>query len=243
MSEEKFPMFPIFKHLGLFLKSDLFLPLILIVIYICFIIFIRGVIPTSQELIDTFSSLYAKYGYEIILTAAFLEALIVVNFFVPGVIAMAMGAIFASTGQIELSLVILTASIGAIAGYTLDFVLGYFGIAEFLNKYGYKDFISIAKQQILKLGNKGLIIGFIYPATGCIVAVASGAVKISFLKYISVMIPAVLFWMSIWGILFYIIGETLLNIITKYSFVVVLFIIASIFITRLWKKDSKKARE
>ncbi len=227
------------KNITSIFKSDILLPLALLITYLIFVFLVRGVIPTGQELIVSFENFYAKYGYEIILVAAFLECLILVNFFVPGVVAMALGAIFASTGKIELSLVIFSAAFGGAAGYIVDYFLGQYGLKDVFKRFGMEKIIDTAKFHINSLGIKGLFIGFSYPATGAVVGVAAGTIKYPFLKYLAVVITSVFFWMSFWGLLFFFLGGFLLPLITKYSYVILGIIIAAFYIVKLWNKRIK----
>src|SRR6185369_4016997 len=86
-------------------KYDLILPIGLLLTYIVFLVVARRVVPTSDELVLVFQDLYSRYGYEIIFVSALLEGLVLINLFVPGMVALALGAIFARTGQIDLTLV------------------------------------------------------------------------------------------------------------------------------------------
>lgn len=218
-----------------FWKADLILPLILVIVYLIFIIIVRGYAPTTEELINTFAQVYSKYGYEIIFLSALLESLVLVNFFVPGIVGMAMGAIFASTGQTQLTHVILTASMGASIGYSIDYLLGYFGFSDLLKKLGYSNFLSTAKEKLRSLGDRGLILGFIYPASGSLMSLTAGTTKMTFLKFLLVMVLSVFCWFSLWGILFYSFGEMMLRLITRYSFLILLLIIVLIILSRFFK--------
>lgn len=222
------------------LGSDLFLPVILVSVYIGFLVVARGSLPTPDELINTFSNLYARFGYEIIFFAAALECLVLVNFFVPGQIAMAMGAIFASTGQVELTLVVLSATLGSLLGYVLDYVLGLFGFSDILKKLGYREFLEGARAKLKELGNRGLILGFIHPTSGSFLSLAAGMTGVKFITFLIVAASSTIVWLSVWGVLFYMLGESFLAILTRYSFLVVLFIAAGLFILRIWKGRLKQ---
>lgn len=221
------------------LSSDLFLPAFLLIVYIVFLIIARGVIPTSDELIQTFASLYASYGYQIIFLAAALEAMVLINFFAPGQIAMAMGAIFASTGQIELSFVVLTATSGVMFGYCIDYLLGYFGFSDVLKKMGYKDFVVTADKKLKEFGDRGLILGFIHTTTASFLSLTAGVIGMNFFKFFIIALCSSLVWLSMWGSLFFMIGEPLLKVITRYSFLILIVILAGLFLLRLWKKGKK----
>lgn len=222
----------------LIVKKDLILPFTLLATYIVFLIVARGVVPTSEELIDLFSDFYAKYGYEIIFISALLEGLILVNLFVPGMLALALGAVFARTGETDLTLVILTASFGIVLGYVIDYLMGYFGFGDTLNKLGYESFLNASKEKLRKFGNRGLIVGFFHSNVGSFLAFASGTMRLGFVNFLIVAIASTLVWASLWGITAFYLGEIFLNIIKRYSFLLVLIVIASFILASFWKYKS-----
>lgn len=222
----------------LIIKYDLVLPLSLLLTYIVFLIVARRVVPTSDELVAVFQGLYTRYGYEIIFVSALLEGLVLVNLFVPGMVALALGAIFARTGQTDLTLVILTASLGTVLGYLLDYLTGYFGFGETLKKLGYENFLVTSRENLKKFGNRGLIIGFFHSNVGSFLAFAAGTIKYNFLNFLAVAIAATFLWATVWGIAAYYLGDIFIYIIKRYSFLLVLAGIAFIVLTSVWKYKS-----
>lgn len=212
------------------------IPLVLITLYLVFLIFIKGAIPSTQEIIDHFASIYARYGYEIIFASAALEALVLVNLFVPGLIAMALGAIFARTGHMELTFVVLAATSGVMVGYIIDYFLGYFGFGDFFSKTGLGWMVKKAKQQLNKLGNHGLILGFAYPNVASFLSLAAGTTKMNFGWFILIAALSSAFWMPIWGIIIYSLGDIFLTVITKYSFLIGLVVAVSLLLAAIWRK-------
>lgn len=228
----------ILNLIRLIIKNDLVLPITLLATYIVFLIIARGVVPTSEELIDLFGDLYSRYGYEIIFISALLEGLVLVNLFVPGMLALALGAVFARTGQTDLTLVILTASLGIVLGYTIDFLMGYFGFGDTLKKLGYEGFLNASRDKLKRFGNRGLIIGFFHTNVGSFLAFAAGTMRLGFLNFLIVAIAATLIWATVWGIAAFYFGEIFLNIIKRYSFLLVLGVIASFILASFWKYKS-----
>jgi len=224
--------------LRLIVKNDLVLPITLLATYIVFLIIARGVVPTSEELIDLFADLYTKYGYEIIFISALLEGLVLVNLFVPGMLALALGAVFARTGQTDLTLVILTASLGIVLGYIIDFLMGYFGFGDTLKKLGYEGFLNASRDKLKKFGNRGLIVGFFHTNVGSFLAFAAGTMRLGFLNFLIVAVASTLVWATVWGIAAFYFGEIFLNIIKRYSFLLVLGVIASFILASYWKYKS-----
>lgn len=226
------------RFIRLIIKNDLILPITLLATYIVFLVVVRGVVPTPDELIEVFEGFYAKYGYEIIFISALLEGLVLINLFVPGMLALALGAVFASTGQTDLTYVILTASLGIIIGYIIDYLMGFFGFGETLKKAGYGGFLNASKDKLKRFGNRGLIVGFFHTNVGSFVAFAAGTMKLQFLNFVVVATASTILWATVWGIAAYYIGEVFLNIIKKYSFVLALAVIALFLLASLWKYKS-----
>ncbi len=218
-------------------KSDLILPLILLLSYIGLMFSIRGVIPSSKELVDAFSTLYANYGYQIIFVGALLESLILVSFFAPGMVAMGLGAVFARTGQIELPLVIAVASSGLIIGYTIDFLLGFYGFSEVINRFDYGKFLEKAQKQIKRFGKRGLIVGFAYPNVGSFLSFAAGMTKMSAITFLVVTIISTIFWATVWGIVLYSLGDIFLSLITKYSLLIMLIVVCGLFLLAILRSE------
>lgn len=223
------------KMIGFLLTSDLVLPTILLTSYLIFFFLVRGSLPSSEQLVGTFASLYDKFGYEILFSAALLEALIIVNFFIPGQIAMALGIIFARTGQTELIPVVLAVSLGAILGYFIDYILGYYGFSDVLKGLGYSNIITEARLQLGKFGRRGLIVGFIHPNIGSLLALSSGTIKSNWRSFLLLSTIATFFWATFWSVIIYILGDIFLEIFKKYSILLILLTLIGMVLARLWR--------
>lgn len=220
------------------LSTELIVPVFLIGLYISFLILLKGTIPSSEELIGRLASLYERFGYEVIFIGAVLEALILVNLFVPGSVAVAFGAIFARSGQVDLTYAVIAAALGAIFGFLADFAIGYFGFGVLIKRFGYGTFIEKAKNQIRKYGVKTFILGFIHPNIGSFVALAGGALKMNFLTFFVLSSLSTLAWVSFWGILVFALGEVFLIILTKYIWVLILLVLSVWVLSSLYSRQS-----
>ena len=223
------------------LSTELIVPAVLIAFYISFLILLRGTIPSSGELIDHLGSLYERFGYEVIFIGAMLEALVLVNLFVPGSVAVAFGAIFARSGQVDLTYAVLAAAMGAIFGFIIDFIVGYFGFGTLVQRSGYGNFIEKAKNQIKKYGVKTFILGFIHPNIGSFVALSAGILKLPFLTFLVLTFLSTLAWVSLWGLLVFALGEVFLIILTKYIWVLVLLVLSVWILSILYGKSKRES--
>lgn len=217
--------------------TDILFPLLLIIFYIGFFFFARQTLPTGDELVTLFREVYSTYGYQIIFFAALLEALVLINFLVPGSLALAMGAVFAKSGGLSLELVILTAGSGAIIGYVVDYFLGRLGLDAIINKLGYRKTITDIEK---KLNRKTLALSFVNPTIASFFSISAGIVKFNPVTFLLIATLATFVWFSAWAILFYLTGDVLLEILTRYFTLVFVIIIGATMLAQYIKKREKK---
>ncbi len=215
-------------------KDDLLVPLLLVISYFVFIFIVRGGTPSAEALVATFGHLYQRFGVEIVAVAAFVEALVLVNVFTPGMVTLVLGVLFARTGQTDLHLIVLAASAGAILGYILDFMLGLFGFSDIVINTGYGRILLKARQKVTHFGAKALIVGFAHPNIGSFLAFAAGTLRLPFLPFLALTTLSTIFWMCTWGLLVYLIGDAVLVLITRYSLLILGVIIAGMLLMKMW---------
>lgn len=235
-SESMFSNLNPIKILKTILTNDLFLPLCLVLTYLIFLFIVRGHFPTSEELIRTFSRIYGRFGYEIIFLAAFLESVAVINLFTPGGVALALGVIFARKGEMDLIFVILFGSLGAISGYLIDYWLGFYGFSQVIKKLGYTNLLITAGNKLKRFGKRGLILGFIHSNIGSFLSISAGTISFPWKSFTVIMVVSTFFWASLWGIAIYAMGDIVLTILRRYGFLVIFFISAGVFLSKLWKE-------
>jgi len=219
------------------------MPGMLVVAYLIFIIIVRGSIPTSAELVATFGELYGRYGYGIIFLAAALESLVIASFFVPGMIAIALGAVFARLGQIELPYVVAFAALGATTGYIMDFILGYLGFSDIIKKLGYGGIVNKARKQLMHSRSGTWILGFAHPNVAAFLSVAAGTVGMNFFRFLTIAALSAFVWATVWGVAIYSIGDVVLTILTRYSFLLVVAVVAGLILTRFFMKEDKEKED
>ncbi len=227
----------ILRIIQLTVGSDLILPIFLLVAYGLFLWIIKGILPTSDELLQFFAHYYAKYGYEILFVAALLESLVVINLFAPGQVALALGIIFARTGQTHLPLVMLSVFCGVMVGFTLDYLIGFYGFGDILERFGQKLFLTKAKQQLKKSGSIGLFISFINANIGSYMSLAAGATRYNPKSFFVVTIFSSLFWIASWSLLIYSLGDLVLFIIHKYSLLFSVLFIGLLIFSLAWNSN------
>ncbi|MBI2020774.1 VTT domain-containing protein [Candidatus Daviesbacteria bacterium] len=220
--------------------KPLILSVILISFYISFLIFVRRSFPTSEELLSAVSSFYGSFGYEIIFLASMLEALILINLFVPGAVAVGLGAVFARSGELDLTVGIILAVTGALLGYLIDFALGFFGFSEIVKSLGWERGLEKVRVQLQSSSVRSFSLGFIHPNIGALVAVAAGTLRMNFVKFLSLSALSTLIWYSLWAILGFALGGIFLTILTRYAFIIMLLVLSIWILTILYGRWGKR---
>ena len=229
-----------FKLMAKFPRSSIIAPVILIAFYVLFALILRIILPSGKDLIDYLSSVYGRFGYEIIIVGSFLEALLLINMFTPGVVAIGLGVVFAKAGELDLTLAIVFAVTGALVGFMLDFLLGKFGFAQILERIGYGGIIQQTKSKLEKFSFQTFSLGFMHPNLGSLVSFAAGALKMDFKKFFLLALLSTLVWYILWGLLIFILGGVFLTILTKYTYIIFLLVGTIWLLSTIYNSSSKR---
>ncbi len=219
-------MFRLKKYLTpQFLKDLLvstWLPSTLLLVYVAFTLFLRDVLPSTDEIVHGFTHLFSKFGYEIIFVGAFLEAALIIDFFVPGSSIVLVGAYFASTGLLSYPIFFVVSLAGFTLGYSMDYLLGYYGWSDILTKFGMKGQLDKARARLKRMGGKSFFIGYFHPDLASFFAMAAGVVKMDIKEFLVYNFLAGSVWLLFWTGLVYLFGESIGEAISQNSWIVLL---------------------
>lgn len=218
------------------------MPLILISFYVTLTVILRTIFPTGQALVDQLASIYGRFGYEIIILGSLMEALILVNFFTPGVAAIGLGAIFAKSGELDLTLAIIFAVLGSLVGYMLDFLLGRFGFGELVDRMGYGGIVKKTKLKLERFSLKTFSLGFMHPNLGALVSLAAGTLRMDFRRFFLLAFLSTLVWYILWGLLIFALGQIFLTILTKYIFIIFILVGATWLLMTIYGSTKESSR-
>jgi membrane protein DedA with SNARE-associated domain len=230
---------PIRRAFKLIISSDLLLPAVLLIAYALFLFFIRGILPSSEELLNVFARYYAEYGYQILFAAALLESLVLINLFAPGQAALALGIIFSRSGETSLPWVMVTVACGFAVGFAIDYFVGYYGLGDILKKFGQGGVFEKAKNELKKNGGRSIFISFVNPNLGSYMSLAAGATKLEITMFIFIALFSICFWVISWSLLVYSLGDVVLVLIKKYSLVLSAIFVGILIVSFSWKPSKK----
>lgn len=212
------------------------------VFYISFISFMYIRFRDPKELIQTITELYATYGYYLVFFGALIESTFLIGLYFPGSAIVLLGAATAKSGVLFLPFVILLATVSFSIGFTINYFLGKHGWYHVLAKIGLEGGITEAQKRLKSHRYKTIFLGYFNPGSAAFISTAAGVMKVPIKQFVMASICATLFWNTVWGIIAYTFGLTLVEYFIKYfGFVVMGFV--SLYLLRKYHKERKLKKE
>lgn len=156
-------------------------------------------IPSNDELIKIIRTYFEQYGYPVLFAAALIEAIPVVNFYVPGSSVVLLAAAFSRQGTLNIFSVILLTTTALMAGFVFNYFVGKHGWFKIFIKFGFGEMLENSKKKIEKHGTKWIWISYLHPNLGALTSTAYGILKMPFYKFFITSLFAALFWCAFWG--------------------------------------------
>jgi len=206
------------------------------VFYIAFISFMYIRFHDPKELIRTLTELYATYGYYLVFFGALIESTFLIGLYFPGSAVVLLGAASAKSGVLFLPFVILLATLAFSIGFTINYFLGKHGWYHVLAKIGLEKGITEAQKRLKTHRYKTIFLGYFNPGAAAFISTAAGLMKVPLKQFVPASILATLFWNTVWGIIAYIFGLTLVEYFIKYFGFVVMGFIAVYFLRKKFLK-------
>jgi membrane protein DedA with SNARE-associated domain len=183
--------------------------------------------------------------YLFVFLIAFLEAIPVLGVITPGTALLIFFGFVASTTSIHLSLVIITAFLGAVSGDLLGYFLGKYG-ATFLSKH--QKWLTDAHMEAGRKffenhGGKSIFIGRFFGPLRAILSIIAGMAKMSFAKFNFYNIVGAIVWVNLYVLLGFYFGhewrriDAFVSRFTKEAFVLVVVVCIFLYIRNKYKKE------
>lgn len=188
------------------------LPAIVIILYIGLIYLYKLTgLPASEEIIASAQKYYESYGYWVVLVGAIAEGALFVNWYLPGSIVVALGAVFARTAGLNIFFMLFLVIVGFFLTALFNYALGRFGWYHVFLKLGLKGPLEKVQSKVEDKGLKILFTTYVHPNFGALAATAAGILRLSFWKFFLYSLVSIAVWNSIWTTLFYYFGSGLLR--------------------------------
>jgi membrane-associated protein len=193
-------------------------------------------LPSSEEIINSVEKYYEQYGYWIVLLGVLAEGILLINWYLPGSVVIAFGVVFAKRADLSVTIMLLLVILGFMATSILNYALGRFGWYHVFLKLGLRTPLEKVKSKVESKGLRILFTTYIHPNFSALSATAAGILKLPFAKFFFYSLICIIFWNSLWTLLFYHFGDVLLRHVN------LLIIAGGIFVYFMFAKSFKEER-
>ena len=214
------------------------IPLLALVFYFVLIFIARWLgFPGPKVIIAWAERYYEQYGYAVVLIGALAEGTLFINWYLPGSIVVALGAVFARTAGLNIFLMLIMVIIGFYSTALLNYVMGRFGWYHVFIKLGLKEPLLKVQAKMEDKGLKILFTTYVHPNFGALSATSAGILRMDFYKFALYTLISIIIWNSFWTTIFYWFGAGLLEHLN------ILIIAGGVFVYIMFAKSFKKKSE
>ena len=169
-------------------------------------------LPSREILISVAREYFALYGYYFAFASAFIEGLLLINWYFPGSFIVFLSVIIAGEGDLNIFAVLAVVILGFFLASNIDYILGKYGWYKLFLKLGLSESIEKSKVKLEKKGPWILLAMYWHPNLGAVAATSAGVLMIPFRKFLIYCLGAIILWDSLWGALVYFLGPKALRL-------------------------------
>lgn len=212
------------------------IPCIVLLLYIS-VIFIYEFLglPSSEEIIASTTKYYENYGYWVVLVGALVEGALLINWYLPGSVVVALGVVFAKQADLNVFFMLFLVILGFFLTALFNYALGRYGWYHVFLKLGLRVPLEKVQAKVQDKGLKILFTTYVHPNFGALAATAAGILRLSFWRFFLYSLISIIVWNSLWTVVFYYFGSVLLNHVN------ILIILGGIFVYFMFVKSFKKS--
>lgn len=208
-----------------------------------------------QSLIDWLKLFYDQFGYLIVFLSTFAENTALLGLIMPGNTLALLGAFYARLGTLNLGLVILWATLGTVAGYHIDYLLGRFVLENPLHRFSASALgrrlriggrLRLARLMLYKHGGKAILISHVVGHLRSFVAISAGLTRMRYTRFLFFEVIAALLWNVVYSLVGYFIAaeiETLEMIFQRMGMAIVAVLVVLFVLWQLWKRRKRVQRQ
>jgi len=215
-------------------------PLLLLVLYISlWLVWEIFGFPSVERLTEIVGVWFDKYGIPTLLIGSFLEGILLIGGYFPGVFVICLGVILADS-PLGASLAVLIGTIGLLGAHVTNYFLGKYGWYKLLVKFGMSNAVEQSRQKLEKRGPLAIFLSYWLPSIGALTNTAAGIIQMPFKKFFAYSLVSSIFWYSLAGFIIYNMGTEALEIAGGGSGNWIVFTIIAIWILVLLFLDYRE---
>ena len=207
-----------------------------------------------QTFIEWLKLFYDQYGYLIVFLSTLSENTALLGLVMPGNTLALLGAFYARLGTLNLGLVILLATLGTVAGYHIDYLLGRFALEGPLQRFSatrlgirmrFGARMRLARLMLHKYGGKAIILSHVAGHLRSFVAVSAGLTRMRYTRFLFFEVIAALLWNTIYSLVGYFIAveiDTLAAIFQRMGLVLIALALVLFGAWYMWRRRKRQLR-
>ena len=203
----------------------------------------------AEKIVRWMQPAFASAGYAIVAAGVLAERSMFIGLIVPGDVILALGGVYASTGKLQLWLVIVigtvAATIGESAGYWIGRRFGRPFVAKIPLIRRLEGRLAESEEFFKRYGGLTVAIGRYATAAGAFVPFSAGVGKMPYRRFLLFDVPAIAVWATGISLFGYFSGQHLDfidKVLSRFGYAV-LGLVAVFFLSRfLWKRVKARQR-
>lgn len=169
--------------------------------------------PDLQPILDELRNAYSIWGYPIVLLGALLENTVLLGLVLPGGTLVVLGAMYAQQGTLAWPLVLLLGWAGMVAGTSLDYALGRWGVTSALGRTRLmcrlRPALDEAERFLERRGMGAFLLAHFIGHVRSFLAITAGTSRLPYRRFLVYEGVAALAWNAVFMGAGYAIGENL----------------------------------
>ena len=181
-------------------------------------------LPTQDTLIELILDFINTQSIFFIFLIALVEGGLILGQYAPGGVVISL-SILAAQGDIS-KIVLLTSviTIAYLIAYSIDYLIGYYGINSLLNKFGLEQKLSRFHRLLNKNALSTIFFSYAETNLASLVAAASGTLRLPFKRFFVYSFFCAMFWNIFWAFIIYTFGNVILSIF-GFGYVIVIMVL------------------
>jgi membrane protein DedA with SNARE-associated domain len=185
---------------------------------------------------------FHHYGYYILFLALLLENFFILGLIVPGESVLLIASFLAAQNNLSIIMVVLIATLAAILGNTLGYLIGKEGGKQLRERFGeralFKERLRASEAYFELHGAQAVFIGRFAAGIRVFIPLIAGASKMNFGRFLGYTVASTAIWTTGVGILGFFFGrnwQLLIRILTRFGWSVAIILIG-VLLFIYWRK-------
>ncbi len=193
-------------------------------------------LPSEAQMTSSVTLWLHEFGLWVVLIGSFLETLLFIGLYFPGSVIIFLSVALAPNSFAAFTTV-LVVSLGMFCAHITNYTLGKYGWYRVFLKLGMKNGIKNAELKMAKNDVRYIFYTYWNPGLASFTSTAAGILQMPYVRFLVLMVSAILLWNTFWGVLVFSLGESALTLLSFSTVLKVLSLwICFEVMLILWKK-------